>query len=160
MYKLAAWAAVVCMSISSHVESVNILPQTYVNFTILAFTLWVIFDGMLVASDLRSAEAEIKNIQAQLRFQEIQTQTHAMVNNDTVKNMKENYQILCEIRTRVVTMNQRLKKQLSISPDIPPRSETSPLFSSSICDFSASVPDIHKPIPHHRKWLQRSNSIV
>ena len=159
MYKLAAWTAVVCMSISSHVESVNMFPQTYVNFTILAFTLWVIFDGVLVASDLRAAETEIKNIQAQLRFQEIQTQTHAMVNNDTVKNMKENYQILCEIRMRVIAMNQRLKKQ-STSPDSSLHSETSPPFTSSNTDFSTSVPDLHTPITRHRKWLQRSNSIV
>jgi hypothetical protein len=142
MYRLAAWTAVLCMSFSSHVECVNIIPQTYVNFTILAFTLWVIFDGILVASDLRAAEVEIKNMQANLRFQETQTQTHALVNDDTIKNMKENHQILCEIRMRVISMNQRLKKQLSTSPDGSLHSETSPPFSSSNPDFSVSVPNL------------------
>jgi hypothetical protein len=135
MFKLACWVAVVSMSVSSHVLSLDIISTTLVNFCVLTFTFWIILDGIVVAMDLRAAEAELKNMQAQLRYHEYQTQTHVQLNNATVRHMKESYEIMVEVRNRLISLNNKLKNQGPIST---PGS----LDSASCSTFSLSTPDL------------------
>ena len=135
MFKLACWVAVLGMSVSSHVLSLDMFSNALVNFCVLTFTLWILLDGIVVAMDLRAAEAELKNIQAQLRYHEYQTQTHIQLNNATLKHMKESYEIMVEVRNRLISLNNKLKNQGPIST---PGS----LNSASCSTFSLSTPDL------------------
>ena len=86
------------------------LPQTVVHLAIISFAMWVILDSVLVATDLKAAESEIKNLQGQIRFQNNQTQLQSMVNHDTLKNVQENNLILCELMMHMISMQQSHKR--------------------------------------------------
>ena len=151
MFKLACWVAVLGMSVSSHVLSLDMFSNALVNFCVLTFTLWILLDGIVVAMDLRAAEAELKNIQAQLRYHEYQTQTHVQLNNATTRHMKESYEIMVEVRNRLISLNNKLKNQGPIST---PGS----LNSASCSTFSLSTPDLFSD--HRFTRSSRRNSTL
>jgi hypothetical protein len=69
--------------------------------------MWVILDSILVATDLRVAESEIKNLQGQIRYQKNQIQMQNMVCYETLKKVKDNNVILCELRTRITSLQNK-----------------------------------------------------
>ena len=135
MLKIACWVAVVGMSVLSHTLAIDAISSAAVNIGVLTFTLWIFFDGIIMATDLKAAEAELINLQAQLRYHQIQTQTHVQLNNATLKHMKESYEIMVEVRNRLISLNNKLKNQGPIST---PGS----LDSASCSTFSLSTPDL------------------
>ena len=151
MFKLACWVAVLGMSVSSHVLSLDMFSNALVNFCVLTFTLWILLDGIMVAMDLRAAETELKNIQAQLRYHQYQTETHVQLNNTTTRHMKESYEIMVEVRNRLISLNNKLKNNETIST---PGS----LDSVSCSTFSLSTPDLFSE--HRYTRYSRRNSTM
>ena len=100
MFMLASW-------ISTHIVCIKILTPTVVYFAITFIAMWVILDSILVATDLMAAESEIKNLQGQIRFQTNQIQMQNMVCNETLKKVKDNNVTLCELRTRITSLQHK-----------------------------------------------------
>jgi hypothetical protein len=89
-----------------------------------------------MATDLKAAEAELINLQAQLRYHQIQTQTHIQLNNATVRHMKESYEIMVEVRNRLISLNNKLKHGDKAYT-------TGSLGSESCSTFSLSSRDVY-----------------
>ena len=149
MFKFACWVAVVGMSVSSHVLALKTIPSTLVNLCVLMFTLWVLFDGVVVAMDLKAAETELLKLQAQLRYHQHQMQTHVELNNATTKHMKESYEIMVEVRNRLISLNNKLKNNETTS--VP-----GSLDSASCSTYSLSSPDSF----HRRTRSESRNSTL
>jgi hypothetical protein len=100
----------------------------------------------MVASELRAAEADVKNIQGQLRFQNNHLHSQNMVQEETLKHIQENSLLLSEIRMRLIMINQKLKRQLSTHTEISLQ--------------SVSIPTQDKFNKTQRKPMKRSYSIL
>lgn len=148
MLKIACWVAVVGMSVLSHTLAIDAISSAAVNIGVLTFTLWIFFDGIIMATDLKAAEAELINLQAQLRYHQIQTQTHIQLSNATVIHMKESYEIMVEVRNRLISLNNKLKHGDKAYT-------TGSLGSESCSTFSLSSRDVYS----ERVYAKRDRSI-
>jgi hypothetical protein len=71
-------------------------------------TIWILGDGILVATDLRTSEYRIKDLETRLKTI---TERHDMWIAELIKNAHENHQLMLELRTRILQIHANIKRQ-------------------------------------------------
>ena len=118
IHSFVRWGALFLLSVAlNELLSVYAQPR-HVALGWALTALWMVFDGVVVATQLTQAEARLKEqtLRADALQAEITTQSRIILNNS------DTHTLMCEIRQRVVAQGQRLKQhhEFATSSSAPP----------------------------------------
>ena len=118
IHSFVRWGALFLLSVAlNELLSVYAQPR-HVALGWALTALWMVFDGVVVATQLTQAEARLKEqtLRADAMQAEIATQSRIILNNS------DTHALMCEIRQRVVAQGQRLKQhhEFATSSSVPP----------------------------------------
>ena len=119
IHSFVRWGALFLLSVAlNELFSIYIRPM-HIALGWALTALWMVFDGVVVATQLAQAEARLKEqtLRADALQAEIATQSRTILNNS------DTHALMCEIRQRVVAQGQRLKQHHAFATESFPQAE-------------------------------------
>lgn len=102
---LVRWGALFALSVAINELLSLYVPTRYVAEAWALAALWILFDGIVVATELAQAQAMLKTE----THRALDLQNLYLLHADTNAQSKRNHTLLLEIRQRVVAQGHRLK---------------------------------------------------
>ena len=131
MKVLGTCVVATCMLWSSYASIENMWSQWSINFVWFFVCLWILFDGVILALDLKAAERRADDFGAQLTRSNEYFQAQGVASAHLEKKINESHLLLMEIKTRLLMATQQTKSSQHPNTWRSKSESSSPNFSST-----------------------------